>query len=1523
MQLLTRFHSNDLLSLSNIFQIYNYSSVKHRNNSRHVCCGMNRIFAGQSCCNGRGFNSSLQVCADMGGCGNGTVCYKTSQNTARCDRCDFSHDSYCAYTKGYYTPEPTPPALVHCGTFTQLVSKNATLRGYNDENLEPFSVYEYYVVVYNTEGNVSSRTSKNKTLTDIPEGLSPPDVVVRSARSIEIVFRAPTKPNGIISEYKLTRIDLNATGTTLVYRGLKLSFLDTQVLPITGYFYILEVCSSLCSNITSRRIYTQESTPENVYPPTLKALSAYRIEISWQPPGRPNGMITGYKISRVNNTGYIVRQWKRNNLVLVDNSSDIRPYTNYSYAIAACTIVGCSSGPWGFVTTLEAPPARVYAPVLLIRSARMIEVNWREPAVPNGVIIMYAIYRGNILICNTTGDCQFEAPSPTRYRYQDDSVRPHSLYSYVIEASTVAGGTNSSETHARTPQSTPEQIYAPTLTPQSYASILVTWGLPDNPNGVIKNYSVIQDTDIEHPAGLSFRLSVTGLEPFTEYNFQIKACTPIGCGVGNRSAARTLEAAPTGQLAPNLLSLSDSVVKVTWRRPQVPNGIILQYQVQRISSTTSVPDLVFSTTRPFHWQTLNSGLLPYRSYKYRIRVRNSAGWSESPWATVRTKEGAPAGISPPIVYVLNATSVRASWTEPREPNGVITLYELWSQNVDTASDRGLNASSTKPEQNVTVAGLMPSTNYEFRLEVRTVGGIGYSSWTLAETLEAQPLGLSPLTWKHVNGRELRLSWNEPAQPNGRITSYVVRRDGDTVYSGISRKFNLRQLQPFTSYTFQLEACTTAGCSRGSMQIITTSEIPPDLMQAPVFRAVNSTYVILEWQPPALPNGIIILYQVFRTDRMFAIYNTSDPNVTSYGDMHLQPYTQYRYKVRTLNSAGATESLVVSVTTRQAAPEFILPPVIGAVTSTDIEITWSLPGKPNGVVTSYTLRRNDSVINHWGYTVLQYTDTSISAYTLYGYWLTVCTRGGCADSAKSIVKSGEGRPRAVRAPVLTVLTSYALRVKWQPPVIPNGVVTRYVLYQGKNPIYNGTDMFYVVSNLLPYTRYSFHVLVCTKSECTAGPSSETKTFEAPPKHLDMPTYTIFGPRLLEINWALPRQPNGVVLYYTLRRNGTLIYNGSDLSYKDMHVEPFTHYSYQVSAFNSAGYVSGPVLYTDRTSPSTPENVTKPQLVPLSGTEIRATWSSPAIPNGIINAYLVLYDNIQVNVGTNLSYIARNLNYFTTYNFRIRACTNYPSSCADSDVSSSKTLEGIPRGLLAPFIPEDSLMARSVVVSWREPSNPNGVILTYSLNRSQDGGESSVLVFTGLSFTYNDTKVLPFETYKYRVSAENMAGLGTSVWTTVTTGSAPPEGVGSPRILAVTQTTIVVVFVPPERSNGRVVNYIVQANNHPVSEGFDLERTISNLKPYTEYSLRVLACTIAGCTASQAISSRTGIGKPGRVEKPSFGEVTTNSIEVNWNPPIKPNGEIIRYEMSFPLVMFLLCTDWCRLVVSSNRTDSKIK
>lgn len=67
-----------ILQISTRFQAHVYSSEEALTVSGDQCCETEVIGAAQSCCNGVGYSSALQTCADVGGgrsgCGTGTIC---------------------------------------------------------------------------------------------------------------------------------------------------------------------------------------------------------------------------------------------------------------------------------------------------------------------------------------------------------------------------------------------------------------------------------------------------------------------------------------------------------------------------------------------------------------------------------------------------------------------------------------------------------------------------------------------------------------------------------------------------------------------------------------------------------------------------------------------------------------------------------------------------------------------------------------------------------------------------------------------------------------------------------------------------------------------------------------------------------------------------------------------------------------------------------------------------------------------------------------------------------------------------------------------------------------------------------------------------------------------------------------------------------------------------------------------------------------------------------------------------------
>lgn len=92
--------------------------------------------------------------------------------------------------------------------------------------------------------------------------------------------------------------------------------------------------------------------------------------------------------------------------------------------------------------------------------------------------------------------------------------------------------------------------------------------------------------------------------------------------------------------------------------------------------------------------------------------------------------------------------------------------------------------------------------------------------------------------------------------------YNLYSEENLEFSGLSRSFLFRRLEPWTSYTLTLEACTSVGCARSPPQLITTAAAPPASQPPPKPLLIGPDYVSLSWGPPGQPNGPIGEYILF-------------------------------------------------------------------------------------------------------------------------------------------------------------------------------------------------------------------------------------------------------------------------------------------------------------------------------------------------------------------------------------------------------------------------------------------------------------------------------------------------------------------------------------------------------------------------------------------------------------------------------------------------------------------------------------
>lgn len=95
---------------------------------------------------------------------------------------------------------------------------------------------------------------------------------------------------------------------------------------------------------------------------------------------------------------------------------------------------------------------------------------------------------------------------------------------------------------------------------------------------------------------------------------------------------------------------------------------------------------------------------------------------------------------------------------------------------------------------------------------------------------------------------------------------------------------------------------------------------PQGLSAPRLSSPTGRTVIIEWDPPAVPNGVILKYQIQRR-----LMSGGSPSVISevnaslslrYVDNTVQPLTAYQYRVIAFNSGPGDPSPYSNITTGQ-------------------------------------------------------------------------------------------------------------------------------------------------------------------------------------------------------------------------------------------------------------------------------------------------------------------------------------------------------------------------------------------------------------------------------------------------------------------------------------------------------------------------------------------------------------------------------------------------------------------------------
>ena len=348
--------------------------------------------------------------------------------------------------------------------------------------------------------------------------------------------------------------------------------------------------------------------------------------------------------------------------------------------------------------------------------------------------------------------------------------------------------------------------------------------------------------------------------------------------------------------------------------------------------------------------------------------------------------------------------------------------------------------------------------------------------------------------------------------------------------------------------------------------------------------------------PTQSNGIIVRYDLFVNDelRFSGLENSTLVE-------NLEPFTEYALLLQACTSAGCSNSSEGVGQTLPDRPMGLAAPNLTVLSPSSIEATWSPPESLNGVLLGFELRMlfgpelAQSEVVYSG-PDLETTITGLTPNTLYTFQLMAFNAGGSVSSPVVQALTFEDIPDGISAPDIEVVNSSTLLVTWQEPLMPNGIIIRYILTQNSTVVFNDLALSYLASDLEPFTAYSYAIMACTAEGCGSSNRSTAMTLEAVPEGYVAPDIIEITANSIMLLVNPVTSPNGIVRYsmYVMGEfaltdgsivlESRLIFNNSDpdtVTVSDLL--PFRFYEFTLSIMNGAGSLVGDP-FTVQTAPA---------------------------------------------------------------------------------------------------------------------------------------------------------------------------------------------------------------------------------------------------------------------------------------------------------------------------------------------------
>ncbi|KAK1805199.1 hypothetical protein P4O66_019553 [Electrophorus voltai] len=925
-----------------------------------------------------------------------------------------------------------------------------------------------------------------------------------------------------------------ASGSVKIPRFALLESGGLQVQPVvlqdmgtyTCYAANMEGTVNASADLTvwSRTYISQPPTDRRVIKGTTAILECgathdprVSVRFVWKKDGEMVGQSRGGRISLQEGSLHITQTW----------SGDIGDYT--------CDVLS-PAGNDSKATRLEVielphSPRHLQAR-LNATDSRSVELLWMRPFDGNSPLLHYVVelsennspwrvYLANVNPALTTTVVTGLTPART-YQFRVCAVNQVGKGQYSTQ-------TNRLMLREEPPSAPPKNIVASGRTNQS---IMVQWQPPPEPqlNGVLRGYVLryrlaglpgeYQQQNITSPE-INYCL-ITELIIWTQYEIQVAAYTGAGLGVFSPPVIEyTLQGVPTAPpQGVEAIAVNSTTIKFTWNPPpqQFINGINQGYKLSAWPEHSPEDTIVVTITPDYHGTrhlAYVSGLKKFTWYLTSVLCFTTPGnGPRSAPRLVQTHEDShvtgdvsnfnavPGPVGRLSFTEILDTSLRVSWEEPVEKNGVITgkcctqLSAFSAGYLLSWEAQGKNQSrvaQTMPNTTLEykVTGLTSLTTYTLEVAAITAAGIGMiTSSTISSGVPPElPGPPSNLVISKISPRSATLKFRAGDDGKTAISKWIVEGQNEVLsaptmqvgstgeeeeWKVLYEKDNdpeaqvleVPNLTPFTFYRFRMRQANVVGSSKTSepSRLIQTLQAPPDAAPSSVsVRTASETSVWLRWVPlpeteyNGNPESVGYRLRVWRADQQGevstrVVSDRLEREITLEG---LEEWTEYLLQIQAFNSIGPGPwSEPVRGRTRESVPSGAPDNVTAeAMSSTHILVTWGpVPdSEQNGNILGYKIlyREQDSNAEPQVQVVKGNLTQStllrnLRKYVLYEIQVLAFTRigDGQLSSPPVLERTKDDVPGPPVRLVFPEVRLTEVRVVWQSPVDANGIIIGY-------------------------------------------------------------------------------------------------------------------------------------------------------------------------------------------------------------------------------------------------------------------------------------------------------------------------------------------------------------------------------------------------------------------------------------------------------------------------------------------------